>query len=81
MKQEFVADLKPESPVHSTFLVHLKERKTANNGSAYDAWVCKSDGRLVKLSVITPPAMRAVLPPLTMTITRFGESPHIEAPR
>ena len=35
MKQDFVADLKPESTVHSTFLVHLKERKTANNGSAY----------------------------------------------
>lgn len=35
MKQDFVADLKPETTVHSTFLVHLKERKTANNGSAY----------------------------------------------
>lgn len=35
MKQDFVANLKPESPVRSTFLVHLKERKTANNGSAY----------------------------------------------
>jgi 3'-5' exoribonuclease len=35
MKQDFVADLKPEASVHTTFLVHLKERKTANNGSAY----------------------------------------------
>jgi 3'-5' exoribonuclease len=35
MKQNFIADLKPETTVHSTFLVHLKERKTANNGSAY----------------------------------------------
>ncbi|HEV2351838.1 MAG TPA: HD domain-containing protein [Terriglobia bacterium] len=35
MKQDFVAELKPESAVHTTFLVHIKERKTANNGSAY----------------------------------------------
>ena len=35
MKQDFIADLKPETTVHSTFLVHLKERKIANNGSAY----------------------------------------------
>jgi len=35
MKQDFVTRLRPETPVHSTFLVHLKERKTANNGSAY----------------------------------------------
>lgn len=35
MKQDFIADLKPETTVNSTFLVHLKERKTANNGSAY----------------------------------------------
>jgi 3'-5' exoribonuclease len=35
MKQDFVADLKPETAVHTTFLVHIKERKTANNGSAY----------------------------------------------
>lgn len=35
MKQDFVADLKPETSVHTTFLVHIKERKTANNGSAY----------------------------------------------
>jgi len=35
MKQDFIADLKPETAVHTTFLVHLKERKTANNGSAY----------------------------------------------
>jgi len=35
MKQSFVAQLKPETTVRSTFLVHLKERKTANNGSAY----------------------------------------------
>ncbi|HLY63663.1 MAG TPA: HD domain-containing protein [Terriglobia bacterium] len=35
MKQDFVADLKPDTVVHTTFLVHIKERKTANNGSAY----------------------------------------------
>src|SRR5690348_3051485 len=35
MKQDFVADLKPETSIRSAFLVHLKERKTANNGSAY----------------------------------------------
>jgi 3'-5' exoribonuclease len=35
MKKDFAADLKPETAVHTTFLVHIKERKTANNGSAY----------------------------------------------
>lgn len=35
MKQDFAADLKPETSVHTTFLVHLKERKIANNGNAY----------------------------------------------
>lgn len=35
MKQDFVADLRPETAVRTTFLVQIKERKTANNGSAY----------------------------------------------
>ena len=35
MKQDYIADLKPETNIHTTFLVHLKERKIANNGSAY----------------------------------------------
>ncbi len=35
MKAIFVADLAPEQPVHSTFLVQAKERKIASNGSAY----------------------------------------------
>ena len=35
MKQDFVADLRPETAVHTSFLVHLKERKTASNGNAY----------------------------------------------
>jgi len=35
MKQTFVKDLTPDSPVRSTFLVQSKERKTASNGAAY----------------------------------------------
>ena len=35
MKETFVADLKPDSPVRSTFLVQSKERKVASNGAAY----------------------------------------------
>jgi len=35
MKQHFVAHLKAETAVRTSFLVHLKERKTANNGAAY----------------------------------------------
>ena len=35
MKQIFVKDLAPDSPVHSTFLVQSKERKITTSGSAY----------------------------------------------
>jgi len=35
MKECFVADLKPDVPVHSTFLVQSRERKIARTGSAY----------------------------------------------
>jgi 3'-5' exoribonuclease len=35
MKETFVRDLKPDSPVRSTFLVQSKERKVASNGAAY----------------------------------------------
>jgi 3'-5' exoribonuclease len=35
MKQDFIATLRAEMAVRSTFLVHLKDRKTANNGNAY----------------------------------------------
>jgi 3'-5' exoribonuclease len=35
MKQSFVKDLTPDSPVRSTFLVQSKERKTTSNGAAY----------------------------------------------
>lgn len=35
MKQSTVAGLKPQNPVLSTFLIHLKERKMASNGNAY----------------------------------------------
>jgi len=35
MKQTFVKDLRPDSPVRSTFLVQSKERKTTSNGAAY----------------------------------------------
>ncbi len=35
MKQTFVRDLVPETPVHATFLVQGKERRFARNGSAY----------------------------------------------
>lgn len=35
MKINFVAEFKPETVVRSTFLVHVKERKTAANGSPY----------------------------------------------
>jgi 3'-5' exoribonuclease len=35
MKQTFVKDLTPNSPVRTTFLVQSKERKTASNGAAY----------------------------------------------
>jgi 3'-5' exoribonuclease len=35
MKQTFVKDLAPDSPVHTTFLVHSKERKLTSTGSAY----------------------------------------------
>jgi hypothetical protein len=53
----------------------------ANNGSAYDAFVSKGDGRLVELSIVTPPGMRKVMPPLSMIITRYGETPVIEVPK
>jgi 3'-5' exoribonuclease len=35
MKQIFVKDLTPDSPVRSTFLVQSKERKITSNGAAY----------------------------------------------
>ncbi len=35
MKQSFVAQLTPDHPVDSTFLVQSKEKKTAQSGSAY----------------------------------------------
>jgi len=35
MKQTFVKDLTPDSPVRSTFLVQSKERKLTSNGAAY----------------------------------------------
>lgn len=35
MKQTYVADLTPDSPVRSTFLVQSKERKMASNGAPY----------------------------------------------
>ncbi len=35
MKQTYVKDLAPDSPVRSTFLVQSKERKLTNSGSAY----------------------------------------------
>ena len=35
MKQTFVKDLAPDSPVRSTFLVKSRERKMASNGAAY----------------------------------------------
>jgi 3'-5' exoribonuclease len=35
MKQTFVKDLAPDSPVRSTFLVQSKERKITSNGAAY----------------------------------------------
>lgn len=35
MKHTFIADLKPETTVRTAFLVNVKERKTAANGSAY----------------------------------------------
>jgi 3'-5' exoribonuclease len=35
MKQIFVKDLAPDSPVRSTFLVQKKERKLTSNGGAY----------------------------------------------
>ncbi len=35
MKQAFIAELRPESPVQTTFLVQAKDRKTASNGNAY----------------------------------------------
>lgn len=35
MKQGFVAELAPNQPVRSTFLVQAKERKIASNGNAY----------------------------------------------
>ncbi len=35
MKQIYVKDLAPDTPVRSTFLVQSKERKTASTGSAY----------------------------------------------
>ncbi len=53
----------------------------ANNGSAYDAWVSTRDGRLVKLAVATPPPLRSVMPPMTMTVTHFGDTTAIEAPQ
>lgn len=35
MKEHFVADLTPDTRVHSTFLVQSKERKMARSGNAY----------------------------------------------
>ena len=35
MKQIFVKDLTPDSPVRTTFLVQSKERKITSNGAAY----------------------------------------------
>ncbi len=35
MKESFVAELKPETSVHTTFLVQSKERKIARSGNAY----------------------------------------------
>ena len=35
MKQTYVKDLTPDSPVRSTFLVQTKERKITSNGAAY----------------------------------------------
>jgi len=35
MKQNFIADLRPDTVVRSTFLINVRERKTAANGSAY----------------------------------------------
>jgi 3'-5' exoribonuclease len=35
MKQTFVRDLTPDSPVRTTFLVQSKERKLTSNGAAY----------------------------------------------
>ena len=35
MKQLFIKDLTPDSPVRSTFLVQAKERRIASNGAAY----------------------------------------------
>jgi 3'-5' exoribonuclease len=35
MKQSFVKDLTPDSPVRSTFLVQSKELRTTSNGAAY----------------------------------------------
>jgi 3'-5' exoribonuclease len=35
MKQTFVKDLAPDSPVRTTFLVKSRERKMASNGAAY----------------------------------------------
>jgi 3'-5' exoribonuclease len=35
MKQSFVAQLLPDHPVHSTFLVQSKEKKTSQSGSPY----------------------------------------------
>jgi 3'-5' exoribonuclease len=35
MKQTFIKDLAPDSPVRSTFLVQSKERKITSNGAAY----------------------------------------------
>ncbi len=35
MKQTFIKDLAPDSPVRSTFLVQSKERKLTNSGAAY----------------------------------------------
>lgn len=35
MKDTYIKDLKPDSPVRSTFLVQTKERKVTSNGAAY----------------------------------------------
>ena len=35
MKETFVRDLRPDSPVRSTFLVQSRERKLTSNGAAY----------------------------------------------
>jgi hypothetical protein len=35
MKEHFVADLRPDAHVRTTFLIQARERKIARTGSAY----------------------------------------------